>query len=287
MRNIQLLLLGMLCCSQSILASDEDILLIERPWDFGIALGYGELSNPFLGSDDVPTHLTVDFAWYGEKFFFDNGTLGYTLIDTPRFGFQVISHYSSDRIYHSFFNDLGVRRFDANGNSIVDPSTLPPVDVSPAPPVVIPELELPDRDFALNVGLELLAAGQFGELQASLTTDATSKHEGHEAIISFSRHWQLQRLGITTSVGATWKSEELVGYYYGLEPDENPGLIISYDGESTTNTDFTLGLNYPLRKNTSLIGQFSYVRLGSGIRNSPLIESDHTRSVFLGVFFHF
>ena len=53
----------------------------ESPWRLGVALGYGERSNPLAQSEDIPIVVDLDIAWFGERFFFDNGDLGFTFAD--------------------------------------------------------------------------------------------------------------------------------------------------------------------------------------------------------------
>jgi len=272
---LTLLLIWQLILSSSVFAADEEVLVIERPWDFGIGIGFGELTNPFINSDDVPAYVNFDIAYYGEKFFFDNGNLGYTLIDQPSQGLHLIANYSSDRIYHSFFNDLSIE-FVQDSGGFSPPS--PPIDVS---------VELPDRDFTLNAGIEYLRAGPWGEIQTSVTQDILSKHGGQEASLLYTKQWQYGRWGLAASAGAIWKSSDLVDYYYGLPPQDAPIESISYEGRATLNTRGSVALAYRLTQRVSLIGKFAYERLGNEIVNSPLIERDNTQSVFLGVFFHF
>ena len=53
-------------------------------WRFGVALGYGERTNPLIQSDDIPIVVDLDIAWFGERWFFDNGDLGFSLVDNAR-----------------------------------------------------------------------------------------------------------------------------------------------------------------------------------------------------------
>jgi hypothetical protein len=44
----------------------------EKNWRFGIALGFGERTNPLVQSEDIPVLVDLDIAWFGERWFFDN-----------------------------------------------------------------------------------------------------------------------------------------------------------------------------------------------------------------------
>src|SRR4051794_14715278 len=49
----------------------------ERHWRLGVALGYGERTNPLIQSKKIPVLVDVDIAWFGERWFFDNGDVGF------------------------------------------------------------------------------------------------------------------------------------------------------------------------------------------------------------------
>ncbi len=55
----------------------------ERHWRLGAAVGYGERSNPLIQSEDIPVLIDLDIAWFGKRWFFDNGDVGVTLFDGP------------------------------------------------------------------------------------------------------------------------------------------------------------------------------------------------------------
>ena len=270
---------------------------IERSWDFGIGIGYGENSNPFVASDDVPLYVILDFAWYGERFFFDNGDLGFTLVERENLGLNTIVNYSSERIYYSFLNDLGIQL-----SSGASASPGPPFRISDSPLVPLREdsnrfitetnetvvpFDVPDRDFAFNMGLELLWSGNWGELQTQLTHDISDTHDGSELWMEYRYTWQNGPWSVRPSVGLSWKDSDLVDYYYGVDSDDNPGIPLFYDGEETTNYFAGISGAYQLSSNWSLVGTFRYERLGDEITNSPLIDEDKSTSVFAGLFYRF
>ena len=280
--------------AQNQTAENNDEIL--RSWDFGIGIGYGELSNPFVASDDVPLYVMLDFAWYGERFFFDNGDLGFTFFEEENLGINAILNYTSERIYYSYFNELGIQL-----RSGASASPGPPFSIEDSPLIRFPgetleenfdtnnivPFEIPDRDFAFNLGVELLWAGNWGELQTQLTHDISSTHHGAELWMEYRRAWQWGNWSLRPSVGLSWKDQDLVDYYYGVDQDDNPGIPLFYDGETTTNYFAGVSTAYRLSSHWSVIGTFRYERLGDEIRNSPLIDEDDTTSVFAGLFYRF
>src|SRR5690606_8343381 len=69
-------------------------------WQFGIAVGAGRQLNPFVDSDDIDIPVVLDIAWYGERFFFDNGDFGYSLLSSERFSLNAVATLVNERNYY-------------------------------------------------------------------------------------------------------------------------------------------------------------------------------------------
>src|SRR6185295_15738323 len=78
----------------------------EKNWRFGVALGYGQRTNPLIQSEDIPVVVDLDIAWFGERWFFDNFDLGFELVDNSRFTTNVVARLNSDR---AFFGKTNTR----------------------------------------------------------------------------------------------------------------------------------------------------------------------------------
>jgi len=281
--------LGLLLFLSASYGQDDD--LIERAWDFGIGIGFGEQSNPFVAADAVPTYITFDIAIYGKRFFFDNGDVGFTLVDRDGYGLNLIATYSNERIYYSFFNALGLVRPDLSNTSPRPPESAIVTEVVTPDTLINPgflffDLDFPDRDFAVNSGFELLWNKPFGSFQIQALTDISNKHKGQEFSIEYSKAWGKGRWRFQPSFGINWKSRELVDYYYGLDMS-NSGTGFTYRGESVVNYSGGLVSSYRINNHVSLVASLKYNRFGSAIRNSPLVVDDSSRSFFAGVFYSF
>src|SRR5688500_9670433 len=77
-----------LCCSNALFAQDKDT---KRSWDLGIAVGYGERSNPLVNGEDIDVNAVVDFSWTGKRFYFDNGDFGYTFLERRSYAFNFVA----------------------------------------------------------------------------------------------------------------------------------------------------------------------------------------------------
>ena len=161
------------------------------PWRLGLAFGYGERSNPLIQSDDIPIVVDIDVAWFGKRFFFDNGDLGLTWINNDRLTLSTIARVNSDRV---FFGRTNTRFI------VLGAGTLAQLDV---------ELEVPDRDYAIELGAELLADGSWGRLQLAAFGDVSGTHDGFEAFADYSIGFRQQRWYVEPSLSLSYKSEKI------------------------------------------------------------------------------
>jgi outer membrane protein len=305
LRPLLWLLLGLSGSPAAMAQDDAD----ERSWNLGLALGHGQRDNPLVSGKHIDIHAVIDFSWYGERFFFDNGDFGYALAETKGWGFNLIATFNNER---HFFNYLTGRtfglesvldsRFTLNGSG----PALPGVENEPpysdkeqfygdgsgpsgheSPEYVNRHTELPDRDFALNSGLELLYISRFGDLQAQLLQDVTSTHNGQEAWLSWSKPWFTQTSEFTLTLGAEWKSHDLVGYYYGVTAEEAFIGRPEYHGSSGTNTFIRFAARHRLGRNWNLVGMLEREFLSSAIRNSPIVDQDAVDTFFAGLYYRF
>ncbi|MGV3591238.1 MAG: MipA/OmpV family protein [Gammaproteobacteria bacterium] len=284
----------------------------ERSWHLAVALGHGERTNPLLDGDTIDIQAVVDFSWYGERFFFDNGDFGFLLHERRNYSFNLVATVNNER---NFYNYLTGRTFglDSIGESFrttnfgpgapsVPEDTFGPaiprdpekefIEAIGLPPgtstdVVNSRTELADRDFALNGGIEFLYISPWGDVQAQLLSDVSSKHDGQEAWLSWSHPWYTHSNEFTLTLGAEWKSSDLVSYYYGVRPDEAfPGRP-AYSGGSGTNGFVRFAARHAFSERWHLVGMVEREFLSSAISNSPIVDETRVDTFFAGLYFNF
>jgi hypothetical protein len=111
-------------------ASQENAGEMERaesPLRLGFALGLGSRTNPLIQSDDIPLVLDVDIAWFGSRWFFDNGDIGVAIWDDPRFTTNLVARVNSDRVFFGKTNSRFVS-VGATGAQLDQPVDLKPPD---------------------------------------------------------------------------------------------------------------------------------------------------------------
>jgi hypothetical protein len=104
-----------------------------RSWRLGLALGYGKRTNPLIQSDDIPVILDVDVAWFGKRWFFDNGDLGFALLDEPAFTTSLVARVNSDRVFfgktNARFVNFSYQGANFASTPLVDSTTGAPVEM--------------------------------------------------------------------------------------------------------------------------------------------------------------
>jgi outer membrane protein len=147
--------------------------------------------------------------------------------------------------------------------------------------------ELPDRDFALNSGLEFLYISPWGDIQAQALTDVSDTHNGQEAWLSWSHPWYTYSNEFTLTLGAEWKSSKLVSYYYGVRPEEAfPGRDF-YEGGSGTNGFIRFAARHAFSRHLHLVGMVEREFLSSAISKSPVVDASQVDTFFAGLLYQF
>lgn len=238
----------------------------ESNWRLGVALGYGVRSNPLVQSDDIPIVVDLDIAWFGERWFFDNGDLGLTFADNDALTASVVARINSDRV---FFGKTDTRFVN--------------LDLAGAPLAEVVDFKPPDRDYAVELGVELLSDGDWGALQMSAFRDISGTHEGYELFADYSYGWRRQRLYIEPSFGASYKSEKLNNYYWGLTAEEAGLVAAPYEAAAGINWHARLAVSYQLSRDWAISVVAEYDRLNDEAAASPIVEEDDVLGWFAGL----
>jgi outer membrane protein len=242
----------------------------ESRWRLGVALGYGLRTNPLVQSDDIPIIVDIDIAWFGDHFFFDNGDLGLTFVDNEYITTSLVGRINSDRVFFGRTNTKFVA-----------------IDLAGQPLSSVVQLTVPDRDYAGELGLELLTDGRWGQLQLTAYHDVSGTHEGYEVEFDYGYGWRNQRFYIEPSFGLSFKSEDLNNYYWGVRADETNAALPGYTAGSGINIFARLQFSYQISRNWmfSFVGEVE--RLNEEAAGSPIVEEQNVFGYFAGFGYRF
>jgi outer membrane protein len=307
--DIRAALLFLVLCVSGAASAQET----ERSWDLALAVGYGERTNPLVGGDSIDINTVIDFSWYGERFFFDNGDLGFLLQEHRNYSFNLVATINNERNFYNYLtgSNFGLQSlteiskgFGAAGSTITGEQT-PGKDFAGtadserdfltsigAPQgadtgYVNLNTELPDRDSAVNSGIEFLHIGPWGDIQAQLLSDVSGTHHGQEAWLSWSHPWYTPNNEFTLTLGAEWKSGKLISYYYGVRPEESfPGRE-AYEAGAGTSTFVRFAARHAFSPHWHGVAMVEREFLSSAIRNSPIVDDDVVDTFFAGLLYQF
>ena len=269
-RLTQLALLLLVLDATLCLAEEKTEEVAESRWRLGAAFGYGVRSNPLVQSDDIPIFVDLDIAWFGDRWFFDNGDLGLTVVDNNAITASLVARVNSDRV---FFGNADTRfvSFDLAGTPLSEAV----------------EFKVPDRDYAVELGVEMLSDGPWGALQLSAFHDVSGTHEGYELYANYSYGWRNQRLYIEPSVGLSYKSADLNNYYWGVTEDEAGVVVAPYEAEAGLNWHARLMVGYQLSRHWGLSLAAEYERINDEAAASPIVKEHDVLGYFAGVAYRF
>ena len=139
-----------------------------------------------------------------------------------------------------------------------------------------------DRHASFWAGGALVVRNPYFVTKAELLGDASGNSKGTRAKLEFSRRFMLGSVGLTPDLSLQWFNGKYVNYYYGVLPDEARPWRPAYDPGATTDVGLGLKADYALTRRSVLLMKLEYLRLGSAIKDSPLVDANSQRGIFLG-----
>lgn len=124
-------------------------------------------------------------------------------------------------------------------------------------------------------------------LSAELLGDVSGNSKGSRFRLQLERRFDAGGAGFTPRVAAQWLDDKYVDYYYGVRPGEVRAGRPGYDGRSATNLEVGMRLDFPLAPRQDVFVDLSATRLGSAIRDSPLVDRSSATSLRLGYLYRF
>lgn len=245
-------------------------------WDISMAVGYGHMTNPLKAAHDVQTWALPNIRYYDEHFYAENFTLGYSLLETPDLLLDVQTRLNDDGL---FFELNGLQQLLATDLFSYKPNQTPIRDT----------LSFPDihRSISYLGGLNLSLPTDYGQLSLGHFRDVSGVHHGSETHIRYQHEGMWGPIKWGAELGMTYKDQALVDYYYLLSKSELSAYKVPQQTAGSHNYHAKLVLNAPLSEHWFLVNSVEYTRLGNGIRNSLLVDTNHYTVVFAGVAYAF
>lgn len=258
------------------LQADEQIAVGQ--WQWSVAAGYGYMENPRAKAKPVITYLLPSVQYYGERFYLDNFTLGYSLYEGQHWLLDVQSRLNEDGFFfqldgldHLLATDLFANR---------------PIK-GEHPGLKQPDYSNINRHISYLGGFNISWVTDSSEISLGYFQDISGVHHGAETQLRLRQRYPLQWGVAGIELGVTYKDNKLVRYYYQLTRSEMANYKVRQVVGNSVNSHVRLVLNAPLTKRWFLTGLVEYNLLGSGIHRSFLIDKTNYWSVFAGVGYAF
>jgi outer membrane protein len=232
--------------------------------------------------------VDLDIAWFGERWFFDNFDLGFALVDNSHYTANVVARLNSDRAFFGKTNTRYVNFTITSGGEQVPIAAPPGPPGSPDQGIVEPiQLKVPDRDYAVELGLEMLFDGEWGHATLRAFHDVSNTHEGYEISADYSYRWVRGRFTIAPTVGVAYKSAELSDYYWGVHADEVLPTLQGYQVDGGIGWEAGLRTSYYITKSMRVAVSANYEQLTHNIALSPLVAEPYVIGYFAGLAWQF
>lgn len=242
--TIMLLFLSLVCRGK-----EEPLRQSDNMAGFGLLFG----TSPYRETDSTTIPVPIIF-WRSHNFFVEGMKAGYTF-------WQKKSVVRMD-----IFAAPRFMGYDGDDSAFLD--------------------GMRDRKYSLDAGIKARftmprACDCF--LNLSLATDILSRHDGQEAILSFSKQFKHPYFIIEPSIGLKWQSSNLVEYYYGVQADEISSVRREYFAHDAFNYLLAVQGGIGLSRDITATILLSCEVLDNSIQNSPITKSDYIISFVFGI----
>ncbi|WP_162131387.1 MipA/OmpV family protein [Gayadomonas joobiniege] len=276
-------------------------------WNFSLSGGYGKLSNPLSQADDFTLYLVPSAYYYGENWYFDNGDLGYTVLQQTNYSVSIISQLNAEYAHfadwhpNNFFlstaqSNLSFSEADSSPNSPPDANddlqywqkSPDEIESDETHKSVINWRDLSSRRLAIDVGIQghwFISSQQ--SIRMRLMHDINSVYDGFHASLEYKHQWRFKKLMLSAHLGWLWKSRDLANYYYGVSDKDTKTQALWYQPGQLNLPYARLSAAYPLTEAWKMLAFYQYQKLDNTLTASPMIADDARTIRFIGLNYAF
>ena len=144
-----------------------------------------------------------------------------------------------------------------------------------------------ERKDGIWLGGAAIWRSDIANLSAELLGDASGNSKGSKLRLMVDRRFQAGSFDITPRLAATRLDDKYVSYYYGVNAAEVRAGRPFYQGGSAVNLEAGLRVGYAIAPRQSLFLDLSTTKLGSSIKDSPLVDRSSQSGVRVGYLYRF
>ena len=227
--------------------------LESRAGEWGLEFGVAGYLPPHEGSDAEV--FALPFPYYrGERLSVDLGSISYALT-------------SSENVTVAVEGRIRFEGYDPESSTAL--------------------AGMEERDPTFDAGFSVVGTYDWGIASLRVAGDVLGVHEGVEVTAAYQYPIELEHWTLIPSVAAQWRSANLVEYYYGVRSGEARDGRPAYSGKSVVNTSLGATALRHFNSHWGFVAGAEYVRLGDGIKDSPIIDKDYEATVYSAVVYRF
>jgi outer membrane protein len=144
-----------------------------------------------------------------------------------------------------------------------------------------------DRDDSAWLGGALVWKPKFADVSLEVLADAMGNSSGTRARLGIEHRFAVGRFGLTPRIEAEWLDDRFVDYYYGVQADEALVQRPAYAGRASVNVEAGIRVDTTWRRRHTLFIDAGFQSLGTGIKDSPLVDRDTQSRLSIGYLYTF
>ena len=147
---------------------------------------------------------------------------------------------------------------------------------------------LDKRHMTMMGGLAYRHTADWGIIRTVLAADMLDNSDGYLWDLTWLYRFQFGQFSLTPGIGALYSSENQNDYYYGVSKSESrrSGLR-SYDADDSWNPYLELTAAWAINQQWNATFSGRYTRLGSEVKNSPMVDNDSQVTIWTGIGYTF
>ncbi len=280
--------------SQADCEQESDHCAVVGEWNFAVSVGAGVYTNPLNGGDNTPLILIPEISYYGDKVFFENNTLGYTLFNGEHLVVSTIVQLNHEKAYFTRWHPQNVFLENSAPSNIEGKDELDSTGDNVDKDELVSEVTIDDvssKRWAIDSGIQLnWFIDQSTDIEVQILHDINNVYNGFNGQLQLNRMLKFKQLPNTRmsySFGTNINSKNLVDYFYGVSPEIAQNKAQEYQGKISINPYFRLALVHQISTDWSAKFNVKRVFLDSNTTDSPLVKDNHINTIFAGVTYDF
>lgn len=142
------------------------------------------------------------------------------------------------------------------------------------------------RQWSIDGGMGLELFGAWGRYNVGVVHDLLDRNNGTSINTGYHYPIHMGSWTLTPGLGLKWENGNLTNYYYGVSPAEAIPGRPAYSPGSATNPFVEIGLSTSLSEHWQLHSNLQYMRFGSAIHASPIVDRSGSTTIFVGLVYN-